>query len=395
MGLIKFVGRFGYEGKTIVIKECYLLLKFLVMLGATALVFSIAGCSSESTSSDQNPAVSSGYYEGETVTLIMGLDASAGGTTVGRLLAKHLESTLDGNPNVIVKNMPGASMMNAHLFVLLKAPKDGTTVYYGPRSSLGELLEFPGHSFKYSQFTILGGVQLAPLVTYARKDMLEGGIQSPADILKADGLVFGGISAEHGRMIASTMGLDLIGADYHFVGGYPGSGKIRAAVLSGEVNMATDAAHAYLNEVVPTLEQQNLNAPLFSLPLLNAQGELIKSPLVPDIPTVNELYEEIYGEPPSGLNWDSILTMIQIDQTMQHVFLGPPGMDEEAMKTFQAAIAPAMATVVFADEANRILSYVPDAVDAARATEVLSATALVSSETQDFIEAQITRNSSY
>ena len=395
MGLIKFVGRFGYEGKTIVIKECYLLLKFLVMLGATALVFSIAGCSSESTSSDQNPAVSSGYYEGETVTLIMGLDASAGGTTVGRLLAKHLESTLDGNPNVIVKNMPGASMMNAHLFVLLKAPKDGTTVYYGPRSSLGELLEFPGHSFKYSQFTILGGVQLAPLVTYARKDMLEGGIQSPADILKADGLVFGGISAEHGRMIASTMGLDLIGADYHFVGGYPGSGKIRAAVLSGEVNMATDAAHAYLNEVVPTLEQQNLNAPLFSLPLLNAQGELIKSPLVPDIPTVNELYEEIYGEPPSGLNWDSILTMIQIDQTMQHVFLGPPGMVEEAMKTFQAAIAPAMATVVFADEANRILSYVPDAVDAARATEVLSATALVSSETQDFIEAQITRNSSY
>ena len=395
MGLIKFVGRFGYEGKTIVIKECYLLLKFLVTLGATALVFSIAGCSSESTSSDQNPAVSSGYYEGETVTLIMGLDASAGGTTVGRLLAKHLESTLDGNPNVIVKNMPGASMMNAHLFVLLKAPKDGTTVYYGPRSSLGELLEFPGHSFKYSQFTILGGVQLAPLVTYARKDMLEGGIQSPADILKADGLVFGGISAEHGRMIASTMGLDLIGADYHFVGGYPGSGKIRAAVLSGEVNMATDAAHAYLNEVVPTLEQQNLNAPLFSLPLLNAQGELIKSPLVPDIPTVNELYEEIYGEPPSGLNWDSILTMIQIDQTMQHVFLGPPGMDQEAVETFQAAIAPAMATVGFADEANRILSYVPDAVDAARATEVLSATALVSSETQDFIEAQITRNSSY
>ena len=395
MGLIKFVGRFGYEGKTIVIKECYLLLKFLVMLGATTLVFSIAGCSSESTSSDQNPAVSSGYYEGETVTLIMGLDASAGGTTVGRLLAKHLESTLDGNPNVIVKNMPGASMMNAHLFVLLKAPKDGTTVYYGPRSSLGELLEFPGHSFKYSQFTILGGVQLAPLVTYARKDMLEGGIQSPADILKADGLVFGGISAEHGRMIASTMGLDLIGADYHFVGGYPGSGKIRAAVLSGEVNMATDAAHAYLNEVVPTLEQQNLNAPLFSLPLLNAQGELIKSPLVPDIPTVNELYEEIYGEPPSGLNWDSILTMIQIDQTMQHVFLGPPGMDQEAVETFQAAIAPAMATVGFADEANRILSYVPDAVDAARATEVLSATALVSSETQDFIEAQITRNSSY
>jgi tripartite-type tricarboxylate transporter receptor subunit TctC len=380
----------------IAMKECYPILKFLATLGTTALVaLQIGGCGSESTTSELNAPLSSGYYERETVTLIMGLDASAGGTTVGRLLAKHLETALDGHPNVIVKNMPGASMINAHLFVLLKAPKDGTTVYYGPRSSLGELLEFPGHSFKYSQFTVLGGVQLAPLVTYVRKDMLEGGIQSPSDILKADGLVFGGISAEHGRMIVSTMGLDLIGARYHFVGGYPGSGKIRAAVLSGEVNMATDAAHAYINEVVPTLEQEDLNAPLFSLPVLTAQGGLARSPLVPNIPTVNELYEEIYGEPPSGINWDSILTMIQIDQTMQHVFLGPPGMNEEAVEAFRAAIAPAMTTLSFAEEATRILSYVPDAVDAMRATEILNATAQVNSETQDFIKAQIMRNSSY
>ena len=240
-----------------------------------------------------NPAAAQGYYDGETITLIMGLDASAGGTTVGRLLAKHLEMNLEGNPNVVVRNMPGASMMSAHIFVLLKAPIDGTTLYYGPRSSLGELLEFPGHSFKYSQFTVLGGVQLAPLVTYVRKDMLPEGIQTPTDVLRAEGLIFGGISAEHGRMIASTLGLDLIGANYHFVGGYPGSGRIRAAVLSGEVNMATDAAHAYLNEVVPMFEQQGLNAPLFSLPLLNADGELVKSPLVPDIPTIDELYESI------------------------------------------------------------------------------------------------------
>ena len=191
------------------------------------------------------------------------------------------------------------------------------------------------------------------------------------------------------------MGLDLIGAQYHFVGGYPGSGKIRAAVLSGEVNMATDAAHAYLNEVVPTLEQQGLNAPLFSLPLLTEEGELVKSSLVPDIPTIHELYEEIHGAPPSGVNWDAIQTMIEIDQTMQHVFLGPPGMDTEAVETFRAAIGPATMTDAFAEEATRILSYVPDAVSAERATEILSATADVTPEVRTFIEAQISRNSGY
>ena len=336
-----------------------------------------------------------GYYEGETITLIMGLDASAGGTTVGRLLAKHLEMNLEGNPNVVVRNMPGASMMSAHIFVLLKAPRDGTTLYYGPRSSLGELLEFPGHSFRYNQFTVLGGVQLAPLVTYVRKDMLPGGIQTPADVLRAEGLIFGGISAEHGRMIASTLGLDLIGANYHFVGGYPGSGKIRAAVLSGEVNMATDAAHAYLNEVVPMFEQQDLNAPLFSLPLLTADGELVKSPLVPDIPTIDELYASIHGSPPSGTNWDAIRTMIEIDQTMQHVFLGPPRMDPGAVEEFRAALAPTLSTEAFREEAVRILSYVPDHVDADRATGILDATADVTPEIQAYIEAQIARNNGY
>ena len=196
-------------------------------------------------------------------------------------------------------------------------------------------------------------------------------------------------------MIASTMGLDLIGAQYHFVGGYPGSGKIRAAVLSGEVNMATDAAHAYLNEVVPTLEQQGLNAPLFSLPVLTEEGSLVKSPLVPDIPTVNELYEEIHGVPPSGTNWDAIRTMIEIDQTMQHVFLGPPNMDPEAVRTFRDVIGPAMLTEAFKEEAARILSYVPDAVGAERAAQILDATADVTPIVQSFIEEQIARNNGY
>ncbi|MGI9259062.1 MAG: hypothetical protein ACR2QQ_09510, partial [Gammaproteobacteria bacterium] len=152
---------------------------------ATALI-SLSACSPsgpESAGGGADGAAadvqSSGYYDGETITLVMGLDASAGGTTVGRLFAKHLELNLEGNPTVIVQNMPGASMMIAHIHVLTKARRDGTTVYYGPRSSLGELLNFPGHSFKYEQFTILGGAQLAPLVTYMRKDMLEGGIQTP------------------------------------------------------------------------------------------------------------------------------------------------------------------------------------------------------------------------
>jgi len=334
-------------------------------------------------------------YAGETITVVIGLDASAGGTTVGRLLAKHLETNLAGNPTVIVNNMPGASGLNAHLHVLLRAPKDGTTVYYGPRSSLGELLELPGFSFKYSQFTPLGGVQIGGLVIYSRTDAVPGGVDGPEDVIATETLRFGGMPPEHGRMIVSTMGLDLIGANYRYIAGYPSSGNIRAAMISGEVNMATDAAHAYLNQVVPVLVDEGHALPIFSMPMLNSDGELIQNPLVPDVPSLPDLYAMLHGEVPSGIVWDSITTLLELDQTMQHVFLGPPGMNPAATDTFRAGLKEAMASATFREEAQQILSYVPGYVGHERQAEILAATGRVTPEVLEYIRAHIDKNSRY
>lgn len=367
------------------------------MLNRTLLAMSLAvflvGCDGSKDASDQ-PAEEF-TFAGETITVVIGLDASAGGTTLGRLFAKHLERTLPGNPTVIVNNMPGASTLNAHLHVLLRAPKDGTTVYYGPRSSLGELLQLPGFSFKYSEFTPLGGVQVAGLVVYTRTDALEGGISGPQDIVGKGELKFGGMPAEHGRMIISTMALDLIGANYKYIGGYPSSGNIRAAVISGEVNTATDAAHAYLNQVVPVLVDEGKALPMFSMPLLDAEGSMVQNHLVPEIPALNKLYETLYGEAPSGNLWDSIATLLEIDQTMQHVFMGPPGMDPAAAEAFRIGVDEALNSDEYFEEAERILSYAPGYVSHQRQAEILGATDNVSDEVVTYIESHIEKNNGY
>jgi len=333
---------------------------FFRILSAVLASAMLVSCSADNTDNDSSAVDSQHSFAGETITVVIGLDAAAGGTTVGRLLAKHLEENLAGNPTVIVNNMPGASGLNAHLHVLLRAPKDGTTVYYGPRSSLGELLELPGFSFKYSQFTPLGGVQIGGLVVYSRTDAVTGGFHDPRDIVGTDpALRFGGMPPEHGRMIVSSMGLDLIGANYRYIAGYPSSGNIRAAIISGEVNTATDAAHAYLNQVVPVLVDEGLAQPIFSMPMLNGDGDLVQNPMVPDIPSLPVLYETLNGVAPSGIIWDSISTLLELDQTMQHVFLGPPDMDSAAADTFRAGLEKAMASAAYREEAERILSYVP------------------------------------
>ena len=359
-----------------------------------ATVF-LASCGASQDPGTSPEADGEHSFAGKTITVVIGLDASAGGTTVGRLLAKHLEMNLAGNPTVIVNNMPGASGLNAHLHVLLRAPDDGTTVYYGPRSSLGELLELPGFTFKYSQFTPLGGVQIGGLVVYARTDAAPGGVSEPQDVLTAEALRFGGMPPEHGRMIVSTMGLDLIGANYKYIAGYPSSGNIRAAVISGEVNTATDAAHAYLNQVVPVLVDEGLASPIFSMPMLDNDGALIQNAMVPDVPSLLDVYQSLNGEPPSGITWDSITTLLELDQTMQHVFLGPPALDAAAAETFRAGLQQAMASAAFREEAQQVLSYVPGHVDHERQAEILGATANVSPEVLEYIRSHIEKNSGY
>jgi tripartite-type tricarboxylate transporter receptor subunit TctC len=368
------------------------LLRSLLLVLAGAVLTS---CDASRTDNENAADDGQHSFAGETITVVIGLDASAGGTTVGRLLAKHLEMNLAGNPTVIVNNMPGASGLNAHLHVLLRAPKDGTTVYYGPRSSLGELLQLPGFSFKYSQFTPLGGVQIGGLVVYSRTDAVPGGVNEPGDIIATEALRFGGMPPEHGRMIISTMGLDVIGANYRYISGYPSSGNIRAAMISGEVNIATDASHAYLNQVVPVLVDEGLAVPIFSMPMLDDDGNLIQNPLVPDIPSLPTLYETLHGKPPSGITWESIRALLELDQTMQHVFLGPPGMDPKAAATFRAGIQKAMTSAAFREEALQILSYVPGPVGYERQAKILAATSSVTPEVLEYIRAHIEKNSRY
>ena len=129
---------------------------FMAAVGAAIIAFSTSALPTE--------AVAKPYYEGKTITVIIGLGPSSGGTTMGRIVGKHLAMAIEGNPKIVIKNMPGAAFMKAHKYVLHSAPKDGTVIYYGPRKPIGELLDLPGHDFKYTDFTILGGIQVAGLV---------------------------------------------------------------------------------------------------------------------------------------------------------------------------------------------------------------------------------------
>lgn len=338
-------------------------------------------------------AIAKPYYEGKTITVVVGLGPSSGGTTLARLIGNHMSKNIEGNPKIVIKNMPGGALLKAHNFVHAKAPKDGTVIYYGPRQPLGELIGMPGMNFKYSDFTVLGGVQVADLVNYARTDTLKGGLKSGADLVKAPDVILGGISARTIRVLATMIQLDMLGVNFRLVPGYRGSGKLRAAILNGEVQMGNDAAHAYLNRVVPTMVKDGTVIPVWQIPSMDASGKLVKSSLLPNIPSFSEVYRQVKGKDPSGIQWEAVKNLVKFGQTVQHMYFGPPGMNEDAVAAFRKAFLPAMTSAAYEADAMKTVKYVPAPADYKRATEVLSANKATPPEVVKFLKDYVAQHS--
>ncbi len=333
------------------------------------------------------------YYAGKTITVVVGLGPSSGGTTMARLLGRHMAKHIPGSPKVVIKNMPGGAFMKAHNFIHAKAPKDGTVIYYGPRQPLGELIGMPGMKFKYSDFAVLGGVQVADLINYARTDTVKGGLKGGAGLVKAPIVNFGGTNARSIRVLATMLQMEMLGVKFRLVSGYRGSGKLRAAVLNGELHMGNDAAHAYLNRVIPTMVKTKKVVAAWQIPSMDAKGNLVKSPLFPDMPSFSDVHRQVKGKAPSGITWESVKHLIKFGQSVQHMYFGPPGMNQAAVKAFRGAFMPALTSAAFKKDALKTVKYVPVPATHQRASQVLAAPQATPAKVVAFLKGYVAKHS--
>jgi len=74
------------------------------------------------------PATASSFYEGKTISFVVGLAPGGGYDVYARVLARHLPKYIPGAPKIIIENRPGAASGTAATYVYRIAPKDGTVV---------------------------------------------------------------------------------------------------------------------------------------------------------------------------------------------------------------------------------------------------------------------------
>ena len=174
------------------------------------------------------------FYQGKTITFLVGSGAGTAYDMYGRLLANYIGRHIPGNPTVIVQNMPAAGGLAAANFVYGVAKPDGLTVAsINPAHYFNQLQGNPEVKFDWPKFTWLASSDKSEHMLYMRADAPYKTIQ---DIRNAKeppkcGATGTGTSGHYiPRMLEETLG-----AKFTIVTGYAGGNEIDLATERNEV----------------------------------------------------------------------------------------------------------------------------------------------------------------
>jgi len=111
------------------------------------------------------------FYQGKTMTIVVGYLSGDGYDIWARVVAAHMPKHIPGNPGVIVQNMPGAGSMIAANHIYNVAKPDGLTLgSIGPSLYLDQLVGKSEVQFDWAKFGWIGSTEKTPWLLYMRTD---------------------------------------------------------------------------------------------------------------------------------------------------------------------------------------------------------------------------------
>ncbi|MDQ1105647.1 tripartite-type tricarboxylate transporter receptor subunit TctC [Nocardioides zeae] len=308
-----------------------------------------------------NPPASTadGDYDGETLELLIPLAEGGGTDTWARYVGTELSHTLPGEPGFAPVNDEGGEGIAGTNHFVSSARPDGTEILVSTATSVVPyLLELPAVKYDFTELVpILANGTGA--VVYART---AAGVRSVADLVeRSDELTFGGIAAT-GLDLTTLVAFDLLDLDLEAVFGFEGRGPVNLALQRGEIDVDYQTTSSYGPAVEPLVEDGSAVA-LFSLGQLDTDGHVVRDPNFADIPTVVEVYREVYGAEPDPEKLAAYEALLGLTYTYQKALWVPPGTPEEAVELLRETSAELGADPAFQEAAAEVLGGYP--IDAA------------------------------
>ena len=196
---------------------------------AVLVVLTAAG----SPSAAQSPAE---FFKDKTVTFYVGLSAGGGYDINARLVAKHIGKYIPGNPQVIVRNMPGGGGLVMTNYVANVSAKDGLHIGAPQRGIPFEPLLHEGSKAKFDAVKLqwIGSVNSDTSVALVAS---RTGVKVWQDLRTVPKeVIVGGTGVGTESVVVPYVLRNLLGFKYRVIAGYPGGSDMNIAMLRGEID---------------------------------------------------------------------------------------------------------------------------------------------------------------
>lgn len=196
-------------------------------IAAAAVAFSLLGAAGGPARAD----VVESFYKGKAIDFLVGASTGNDFDFRTRMLARHMGKYIPGQPQILVRNMPGGGGVVAMNYMANRGAHDGTVLHIMfPNMGALQATKEPGVAFDLRQFRFIGN-------TTDSQNVMSVWHTSPAKTIqeaKRIEIVLGASPGNTGIYYARALN-QMIGTKFKIISGYPGGNEINLAMERGEV----------------------------------------------------------------------------------------------------------------------------------------------------------------
>ena len=278
-----------------------------------------------------SPALAEVDFSGKTIEWVIPFSETGGSAKWANFFAPLLSQELPGQPTVVVKFMPGAGSTKGANWFQEQEHEDGTLLFGTSGSTqFPYLLGDPRVRYEYADWTPVmasgtGGV------AYLNPEAGEK-FDGSANNLKDIDFIYGSQGATRLDLVP-LLAWQMLGMNVEPVFGIKGRGDGRLMFERGEATIDYQTSSAYLGASADLVDQGKA-VPMMTWGALDADGNIVRDPTFPDIPTFKEVCEATEGCETSGEAWDAWKAFFVAGFPVQKIAFLPAGTPDDVAQAY-------------------------------------------------------------
>lgn len=270
---------------------------------------------------------------GQKVTILVPFKEGGGSDTLARFLQPFLKEALPGHPNVVVFNRPGGGSVTGVNAWVSSAETDGTDILVGSTSSWVPYV-FGSETVKYDPTKMRSVAGFPRLGVFYTNPELTGvkGASSKEGVEQLKGVtIIKGANAPLSLDLGDLMALSLLDVPHKVVFGMSTSEQRRAYLAQG-LSANNDSLTDF--EDIAANEGEGRVSPLFAMGGIDENGKAKRIESLPDVLTLEELFEATYGDLPSGPAYRTYQIMHYLRTNLAKSIMLPPDTPQDIVDAY-------------------------------------------------------------